>query len=102
MFGNGRDFVAAIVAIEREALSATAKKLGKTVDEVAQSPETLKEVDEHIHRVNAKLPESHRIKKYRVIPREFSFKDNECTPTMLLNRSVVATKFAALRAEIFG
>jgi long-chain acyl-CoA synthetase len=102
VFGNGRDFVAAIVAIEREALAATAKKLGKTVDELAQSPETLNEVDLHVQRVNAKLPEAQRVKKYRVIPREFSFKDSECTPTMLLNRSVVATKFAALRAEIFS
>jgi len=101
VFGKGRDFVAALVAIEREALAATAKKLGQTVDEVAQSPETLQEVDAHIQRVNSRLPETHRIKKYRVIPREFSSRDNECTPTMLLNRAVVATKFANLSQELF-
>jgi long-chain acyl-CoA synthetase len=101
VFGKSRDFVAALLAIEREALAATAKKLGLTVDEVAQSPETLQEVDAHIQRVNSRLPEALRIKKYRVIPREFSSRDNECTPTMLLNRSVVATKFSNLSQELF-
>ncbi len=101
VFGKNRDFAAAIIAIEREALAATAKKLGVTTDEVAQSPETLQEVEAHVQRVNARLPEALRIKKYRVIPREFSSRDNECTPTMLLNRAVVQSKFASLTQEIF-
>ena len=89
------------MAIERDALLSQAKKLNMTVDELAQSPDTLAAFDKHVQKVNIAINPKHRILKYRVIPREFVPND-EVTSTMLLCRSVVLSKFDQLINEMYA
>jgi long-chain acyl-CoA synthetase len=99
-FGKGREFPGAILAIEREALASAAKRAGKTTDELAQSPETLSEIDKHVQEINKGLSDSHKVRKYRVIAREFT--PDEVTSTMLLQRSVVLAKYESLIEELYN
>ena len=101
VFGEDREFPGAILAIERDALLSQAKKLNMTVDELAQSPDTLAAIDKHVQKVNIAINPKHRILKYRVIPREFVPND-EVTSTMLLCRSVVLSKFDQLINEMYA
>jgi len=46
---------------------------------------------------NGRLPENHRVRSARAIPRALQSGDEELTPAMRLNRSVVARRYAELK-----
>merc|ERR1712232_782488 len=87
--GEDKTYLVALIAIERDALRTLAQKKNMSVDDLAASPEALALVDVHVKEVNKKLQPHLRVQKYKVIPREFSVREAEVTPTMLLNRSVL-------------
>jgi len=45
---------------------------------------------------NGRLPERHRVRSFRIIPRPLRSGDEELTPAMRLNRWVVARRYADL------
>ncbi|MDM0041243.1 AMP-binding protein [Variovorax sp. J22G21] len=51
---------------------------------------------------NGRLPENHRVRTIRVIPRSLHQGDEELTPALRLNRSVVASRYANLFTEPLG
>ncbi|MCK5682117.1 AMP-binding protein, partial [bacterium] len=52
-----------------------------------------KHFEEQIAEVNAKLPPYETIKKFIVIPREFSVEDGELTPTLKFKRKVIHQRY---------
>jgi long-chain acyl-CoA synthetase len=73
--GNGRPYVAALLTLEEDA-----------------SPETLQE---HVGRVNAGLSGYEQVRRFLVLPRQFSAEKGEVTPTLKLRRDVCERHFAA-------
>ena len=51
---------------------------------------------------NGRLPENHRVRTIRVIPRSLHQGDEELTPALRLNREVVASRYADLFTEPLG
>jgi long-chain acyl-CoA synthetase len=49
--------------------------------------------EERIAAVNAKLPPYETIKKFVILPREFSVEGGELTPTLKLKRKVIIEKY---------
>jgi long-chain acyl-CoA synthetase len=75
VIGDGRPYVAALLTLEEEA-----------------SAEVL---HEHVDRVNAGLSGYEQVKRFTVLPREFSAEEGEVTPTLKLRRDVCERHFAA-------
>jgi long-chain acyl-CoA synthetase len=54
-----------------------------------------------VDEVNADLSHFEQIKRFRILPREFTADEDEVTPTLKLKRRVVAEHFAAEIEELY-
>lgn len=73
------------------------------VCETQKSQKTLDAIHEVIDRVNEKAPSSdHRIRKFAILPEDFSIATGELTPTMKVKRNFVLTKHRDLIDELYG
>ena len=57
--------------------------------------------EEIVEALNRDLSQFERIKKFRVLPREFSIESGELTPTMKVKRKVVEKNWAAEIEEMY-
>ena len=64
--------------------------------------EVLAAVKKSVRAANAQLAAYEQIKKFRVLPVEFSIEGGELTPTMKVRRSKVLEKFADKVAEMYA
>ncbi|WP_369657291.1 long-chain fatty acid--CoA ligase [Variovorax sp. V213] len=65
-------------------------------------PEITALVAAQVEIANGRLPEHHRVRTIRVIPRSLHQGDEELTPALRLNRAVVASRYANLFTEPLG
>ena len=59
---------------------------------VSDAPETL--VQQIVDEVNSDLSRFEQIKRFAIVPREFSAEEGEVTPTLKLKRRVIEERFA--------
>ncbi len=80
--GDRRPYVAALITVDHEQAADV-------------PPEDLEErVQAIVDAVNAELSRYEQIKRFRILPRDFSADEDEVTPTLKLKRRVVADHFA--------
>lgn len=65
-------------------------------------PEITALVAAQVEIANGRLPENHRVRTIRIIPRSLHQGDEELTPALRLNRMVVASRYADLFTEPLG
>ena len=68
----------------------------------AADPEFVQHVGREIEKVNSRLAHYETIKKFKVLPAQFSIASGELTPTLKLKRKVVAQKYAREIDELFS
>ena len=95
--GDGQPHISALFTI-----NAAAAVNGQTLEELAGSAEVLAAVKKSVRAANAQLAAYEQIKKFRVLPVEFSIEGGELTPTMKVRRSKVLEKFADKVAEMYA
>ncbi len=60
------------------------------------------EIEEHIEKINQQFARSHQIKKFVVLPRQFTEADGELTPTMKMKRSVIHVHYAQEISDLYN
>ncbi|MBL8634111.1 MAG: long-chain fatty acid--CoA ligase [Myxococcales bacterium] len=95
--GEGRKFVAALLTLDPERASQFAQQHSLPVDrvELIASDKFRQFVSEQIDQLNAQLARFEQIKRYTVLPTEFSIERDEVTPTQKLRRKVITKNYAA-------
>jgi long-chain acyl-CoA synthetase len=58
-------------------------------------------IAEKVKLVNSHLPSFETIKKFKILPREFTIESGELTPSLKLKRKVVMSKYQHLVDELF-
>lgn len=74
---------------------------GLSREEMAQHEDTHRLVAEAVKKVNQELASHERIRRFRVLSREFSLEQGELTPTMKVRRRVVAERYHDLIEEMY-
>ena len=88
--GDRRPYVAALITVDPEQAADV-------------PPEELEErVQAIVDGVNAELSRYEQIKRFRILPRDFSADEDEVTPTLKLKRRVVAEHFADEIEALYG
>ena len=104
--GDQQPFIGALVTIDAEALPAWNERNGKPADtavaDLLADADLTAEIDEAIAEANKLVSHAEAIKKYRILPVDFSEETGELTPTMKLKRNVVYTTFADDIAKIYA
>ena len=69
---------------------------GHTLGDIVTHPEVRKRVQQAVDAVNAGQPGYATIKKFAILPHEFSQANGELTPTLKLRRKHCAQKYKAI------
>ncbi|MCV7039974.1 long-chain fatty acid--CoA ligase [Mycolicibacterium moriokaense] len=97
--GDAKPFVAALIAIDPEAFDVWKAHHGKSatasVQDLADDPDLVAEIDLAVKHANQAVSKAEAIRKFRILPVDFTVLTGELTPTLKVKRKVVAEKFAA-------
>jgi long-chain acyl-CoA synthetase len=93
LLGDRRPYVAALLTLDQDELAKWRAEGGEDVDALVPGI-----VDE----VNARRSRYEQIKRFEVLPRDFSAEEGEITPTLKLRRRVVQEHFAAAIERLYS
>jgi long-chain acyl-CoA synthetase len=98
-FGNGRPFVAAMIAIDLTTMGNWAERHNvayTSFQDLSCKPEVRELIREEIRKCNASLSGASRVGRFLLLNKEFDADDNEITRTRKIRRRFVAEKYAAV------
>jgi long-chain acyl-CoA synthetase len=93
VFGEGRNFCVALVALDPDTISGWAAErglTGKSYADLVKLPEVNALIDEHMKKLNAELNRWETIKKWALLDHDLSVERGELTPSLKVKRAVVA------------
>jgi long-chain acyl-CoA synthetase len=97
--GDNKPFIGALITIDPEAFDGwkqrNSKSSGASVGDLATDPDLVAEVDAAVKQANQQVSHAESIRKFRILPVDFTEDTGELTPTMKVKRNVVAEKFAS-------
>ncbi len=96
--GDNRPFVAALIAIDPEGFDVWKQHHGKevtaSVAELSDDPDLVSEIDLAVKQANQTVSHAESIRKFRILPVDFTVLTGELTPTLKVKRNVVSARFA--------
>ncbi|WP_433888882.1 AMP-dependent synthetase/ligase [Streptomyces sp. CA-111067] len=95
--GEGRPFVAALITLDEEFLPLWAERTGRagrSVADLAADPELLAAVQAAVDEGNAAVSQAESVRKFRILPGQFTEESGHLTPSLKLKRGVVLTDYA--------
>jgi long-chain acyl-CoA synthetase len=87
VIGDRRPYVSALITLE---------------DDARELPDIEERIQALVDDVNGELSRYEQIKRFRILPRDFSAEQGEITPTLKLKRKVVQENFAAEIDELYA
>ena len=100
--GDARKHLAALIVPDPVSAARLPGVTHGTLAALALDPAFLQHVERGIAQVNGTLANYETIKKFKVLPVQFSIESGELTPTLKLKRKVVAQKFASEIDALFA
>jgi long-chain acyl-CoA synthetase len=99
--GDGQPFIAALVTIDPEAFDAWAERHQKTgpLAGLVHDPDLRAEVQTAVDEANGAVSQAESIRKFVILPEDWTEEGGELTPSLKVKRNVVMTKY---RAEVAG
>ena len=97
--GDAQPFIAALITIDPEAFPGWKERNGKdagaSVGDLSDDPDLLAEIELAVKEANQAVSKAEAIRKFAILPVDFTEDTGELTPTLKVKRKVVAEKFAA-------
>jgi long-chain acyl-CoA synthetase len=105
ILGHGRPWLAAIICIRFPIVAkwAEQRRIAFTnYTNLAGRPEAYTLLREEVKKVNATLPEAHRIRKFLLLYKELDPDDGELTRTRKVRRGVINERYAEIIDAVYG
>ncbi|HWM73733.1 MAG TPA: AMP-dependent synthetase/ligase [Nocardioides sp.] len=89
--GDNQPFIAALVTIDPESFPAWAESHGKSgkIAELTEDPELRAEIEAAIEDANSAVSKAESIRKFTILPDDWTEEGGQLTPSLKLKRSVV-------------
>ncbi|MFR9729184.1 AMP-dependent synthetase/ligase [Saccharopolyspora sp. MS10] len=104
--GDKKPFIGALITLDPEFLPTWLKNHGRPADSplagLVDDPEVHAEVQSAIDEANKAVSRAEAIKKFRILPEDFTEATGEMTPSMKLKRNKVAENHAQAIEAIYG
>jgi len=104
-FGDRRKFVVALLTLDGEVAPAWARAQGieaSSLAELADNPVVLEAVDAAVTAANAQLARVQQVKRWRLLPVEWTAESEELTPTFKLKRRIIHNKYADVIDSLYA
>ncbi len=97
MHGDRRPYPVALITLDPETVPQWAEQQGLPADleTLSQEPKVVEEVQRVLDTANSHYAPVEQIKKFKILPADFSQETGELTPTLKVKRNVVEEKFSA-------
>lgn len=95
--GDGRKYISALLTMDRDNLAKWAARHNLSDlshEELTQHPDFRRTIERFMNSANAKLERWETVKRFAILPTEFSVDDGGVTPNMKVRRTIVAQRFA--------
>jgi long-chain acyl-CoA synthetase len=94
VIAQNRKFTTALLFVDKEKYE-NAKKLNKnlTIEEYYNKDDILKNISNHINRINASLNKWEKIVNYKILTNNISIETGELTPSMKISRNKIEEKY---------
>jgi long-chain acyl-CoA synthetase len=105
LIGDRLPFLTALFTINvtaAEGLKGMEQLKGRSMSEIVKSVVVTAEVQKAVHRVNKQLAPFEQVRKFRILPRDFSIEQGELTATMKLRRGRAIDNFREDIAELYA
>jgi long-chain acyl-CoA synthetase len=96
--GDNRPFIAALITIDPDALkiwSAANKKDGASIAALTHDPDLIAVVQTAVDEANKAVSRAESIRKFQILPVDFTIADGQLTAKMSVKRHVVGQQFAS-------
>ncbi len=104
VIGENRKHPAALIVPAFEFLREWAQRKGiefGSHEDMIQNKEVINRITEEVHKYNEYFGHWEQVKKFELLPEEFTIEGEELTPTLKLKRKVILAKYAGLIDEIY-
>lgn len=97
--GDQKPYIAALITLDAEMLPVwlTNNKLdpSMSIAEAAENPAVIGHIQETVNRANSRVSRAESIRKFVILPMEFTEASGHLTPKMSIKRNVIVKDFAA-------
>ena len=102
--GDGRPFIAALVTLDPDALTAWAEHRGKpaSVAALVADDDLRAELDDAVDEANKAVSQAEAIRRYAVLPVTWTEEGGQLTPSLKLKRDVVMREHRDDVADLYG
>ncbi len=104
VYGDRRPYPVALITLNPEELAKFARNAGladRPAAELARNPGIVERVRRTVDQVNEKLASYARVKRFAVLPSDFTQEGGELTPTLKIKRKVVSANYAELIESLY-
>jgi long-chain acyl-CoA synthetase len=104
VYGDNKNYLTAIVTLDRGETELYARQHGisfSSFEELTKHPKIMEVITGGIDTVNGKLAKFETIKKFAILPREFSQEEGEITPTLKVKRRVITDRYRELLESLY-
>ncbi len=104
VYGNNKNYLTALITLDKNETEFFAQQHGipyASFEELTGRPEIMEVIQKGVDATNRELAKFETIKKFIVLPREFSQEEGEITPTLKVKRKVITEKYRDLLASLY-
>ena len=83
-----------LLTLDPEAVEAFIEKNGGDASKAHEDPRIHASIQAHLDELNKKYARVEQVKKFTILPRNFTIEDGELTPTLKVKRNKVSEHFA--------
>ncbi|ABW11258.1 AMP-dependent synthetase and ligase [Parafrankia sp. EAN1pec] len=106
LIGDQRPFIAALITLDPDAFASWRDTHGHpstvTPADLATDPELLAEVQKAVDAANATVSHAESIKKFVILPNDFTVAGGELTPSLKVKRNLILERHAAVVESIYA
>ena len=103
--GDNQPFIAALITIDQDLLKSWVsnnKKEGASMADLAHDPDLISVIQTAVDEANKAVSKAESIRKFVILPTDFTIAGGHLTPKLSLKRHVVAKEFAKEIEELFS
>ena len=104
LIGDRRPFISVLLTLDPDEAPKWAEARGIRAAgpvELASHPKVLEEVEAIVSRVNEDLSQVEKIKKWTILPHDFTQEAEEITPTLKVRRKIINEKYSSAIEQVY-